>query len=205
MENKTYWENIYTTSAADSVSWFQTHADTSLHYINKLGLDKSCSIIDVGGGASTLIDDLIVNGYSNLTVLDLSKTALETAQQRLGDRTEHVQWIEADVTRVNLEKGQFDIWHDRAAFHFLTQPEDRIAYLKNLLHSVKINAHIIISTFSENGPNQCSGLPVARYSARSLQEQFGKKLLLVEHFQEMHQTPTGKTQEFLFAHFTVAS
>jgi 2-polyprenyl-3-methyl-5-hydroxy-6-metoxy-1,4-benzoquinol methylase len=201
MQKKEHWETVYSTKAPDSVSWFQEHAETSLNFIKKLNLEKSASIIDVGGGASTLVDDLLINGYSRLSVLDLSGAALETAKKRIGSNSTNVKWFEADVTEVQFPKHQFEVWHDRAVFHFLTQREEREAYIKNLLHSVKPNGHIIISTFAEDGPTQCSGLPVMRYSAETLQAELGESFSLKEQLKENHSTPFGTTQKFLFCHF----
>jgi 2-polyprenyl-3-methyl-5-hydroxy-6-metoxy-1,4-benzoquinol methylase len=197
MQKKEHWETVYSTKASDSVSWFQEHAETSLSFIKKLNLEKSASIIDVGGGASTLVDDLLINGYSRLSVLDLSGAALETAKKRLGSNSVNVQWFEADVTEVQFPKHQFEVWHDRAVFHFLTKLEERQAYIKNVLHSVMPNGHIIISTFAEDGPTQCSGLPVMRYSAEALHAEFGESFLLKEQLKEIHNTPFGTTQKFV--------
>lgn len=201
MQNKEHWEAVYANKEADSVSWFQEHAETSLSFIEKLNLEKSAPIIDVGGGASTLVDDLLIRGYSRLFVLDLSGAALETAKKRIGSQSASVQWLEADVTKVNLPNHHFEVWHDRAVFHFLTRSEEREAYIQNLLGSVRPNGHIIISTFAEDGPTECSGLPVMRYSAETLQAEFGERFLLKEHLLENHSTPSGKTQQFLFCHF----
>ena len=178
MHSKEHWETVYSTKASDSVSWFQEHAETSLKFIKNLNLEKSAPIIDVGGGASTLVDDLLLNCYSHLSVLDLSGAALEIAKKRIGSNSVNVQWHEGDVTEVKFSKHQFEVWHDRAVFHFLTNLEDREAYIKNVLHSVKPNGHIIISTFSEDGPTQCSGLPVMRYSAENMQAEFGENFFL---------------------------
>lgn len=201
MQKREHWESVYSTKAPDSVSWFQEHAKSSLNLIENLNLDKSAPIIDVGGGASTLVDDLLVNGYSDLTVLDLSGVALEIAKKRISSNSENVQWQEADVTEVNLPKHQFIVWHDRAVFHFLTKLNERKAYIKNVFHSVRPSGHIIISTFADDGPTQCSGLPVMRYSANALHAEFGENFLLKEHFKENHSTPFGTTQKFVFCHF----
>lgn len=200
MANKEHWETVYVTKEADSVSWFQEHAETSLSFIENLNLEKSSPLIDVGGGASTLVDDLLIRGYSRLSVLDLSGAALETAKKRIGSQSASVQWIEADVTKIKLPNHHFEVWHDRAVFHFLTRSEEREAYIQNLLGSVRPNGHIIISTFAEDGPTECSGLPVMRYSAETLQAEFGEGFLLKEHLLENHSTPSGKTQRFLFCH-----
>lgn len=201
MPKKEHWELVYSKKASDSVSWFQEHAETSLSFIKKLSLEKTAPIIDVGGGASTLVDDLLMMSYSRLSVLDLSGAALETAKKRIGSNSVNVEWFEADVTEVQLPKHQFEVWHDRAVFHFLTKPEERSAYIKNVMHSVKPNGHIIISTFAEDGPTQCSGLPVVRYSAEALHAEFGENFLLKEQLKEIHNTPFGTTQKFVFCHF----
>ena len=201
MPNKQHWDTVYTTKAADSVSWFQQNADTSLQLIQATSVAKDAAIIDVGGGASTLVDDLILNGYSNLSVLDLSSAALDVAKARIGQPADNVNWIVADITQVSFPEHQFDVWHDRAVFHFLTKPEERLAYVRTVLHAVKPNGHIIIATFAEDGPTQCSGLPVVRYSAESLQAQLGDSFLLKNHFYQIHHTPFGTTQNFIFCHF----
>ena len=201
MQNKEHWETVYSTKAPDAVSWFQERAETSLDFMKKLNLEKNASIIDVGGGASTLVDDLLINGYLALSVLDLSGAALETAKKRIGSNSVNIQWFEADITEIRFPKHQFEVWHDRAVFHFLTKSEEREAYIENILHSVKPNGHIIISTFAEDGPTQCSGLSVMRYSAETLQAEFGENFLLKEQLKENHSTPFGTTQKFVFCHF----
>lgn len=200
MQSKDHWEKVYTTKATDAVSWFQPHADLSLDIIRstKLGLDAS--IIDVGGGASTLVDDLLTNGYTDLTVLDLSGAALSAARKRLGEQERKVNWIEADITRADLPESRFDIWHDRAVFHFLTDPADRDAYVRIVLRSVKPGGYVIVATFGENGPLQCSGLPVMRYSADELHDQFGASFQLLDHRQEEHRTPSGAVQQFVYCY-----
>lgn len=201
MHTKEHWENVYRTKATDAVSWFQEHAKTSLNLIQTLSLEKNASIIDVGGGASTLVDDLLLAGYSHLSVLDLSSSALEASKNRIGSTAEKVNWIEADITKVNLSEHQFDLWHDRAVFHFLTSAEDRVTYVKTLLGSLTSGGHAIIVTFAENGPIQCSGLPVMRYSAQGLHAELGDSFVLVEERYEKHETPFGTVQEFLYCHF----
>ncbi|MGZ8256998.1 MAG: class I SAM-dependent methyltransferase [Gallionella sp.] len=203
MESKSHWEKVYTSKANDSVSWYQEHAQRSLLLINNIGLAKSAAVIDVGGGASTLVDDLLVEGYSNVSVLDLSNAALNSAKQRLGSRATEVQWLEADVTEVVLPAHQYDVWHDRAVFHFLTEPEQRQAYVKTVFRSVKIGGHIIVATFAEDGPTQCSGLPVMRYAANELHAQFGEAFTLIKHVKESHHTPSGTVQQFLYCYCRV--
>lgn len=168
MQLKEHWEHVYSTKPVDSVSWFQAHAEQSLRLIQATGVPLSASIIDVGGGASTLVDDLLHRRYSAITVLDLSAAALIAAKTRLGLRSTAVQWIEADIANAMLPVHAYDVWHDRAVFHFLTSPQDRRAYIAAVLRAVKPGGHVIVATFAEDGPTQCSGLPVMRYSAMRL-------------------------------------
>jgi ubiquinone/menaquinone biosynthesis C-methylase UbiE len=200
MQSKDHWEKVYTTKATDAVSWFQPHADLSLDIIRSTGLGRDAGIIDVGGGASTLVDDLVANGYTDLTVLDLSGAALATARKRLGAQESKVRWIEADVTKADLPANRYDIWHDRAVFHFLTDPADRAAYVQTVLRSLKPGGHVIVATFGEDGPLQCSGLPVMRYSADELHDQFGAAFMLLDHRKEEHHTPSGAVQQFVYCY-----
>jgi ubiquinone/menaquinone biosynthesis C-methylase UbiE len=200
MQSKEHWEKVYTTKATDTVSWFQPHADLSLDLIKATGVSHDAAIIDVGGGASTLVDDLLVNGYTDLSVLDLSAAALAAAQKRLGSRASKVQWIEADVTKADLPDYRFDVWHDRAVFHFLTSAEDRAAYVQTVFRAVKPGGHVIVATFAEDGPNRCSGLPVMRYRADELHAEFGEAFSLLSHQKEAHHTPSGKVQRFVYCY-----
>lgn len=200
MQSRDHWENVYSSKSADGVSWFQEHAEQSLRLIRGMRLSRSAAIIDVGGGASTLVDDLLADGYSELSVLDLSAAALQQSQARLGERARAVRWIEGDITRVDLPWRAFDVWHDRAVFHFLTEPKDRQAYVRQVLHSVKPGGHVIVATFAEDGPLQCSGLPVARYSPDGLHAEFGAPFTLVEHLHEEHHTPFGTMQKFVYCY-----
>jgi ubiquinone/menaquinone biosynthesis C-methylase UbiE len=186
MDRRQHWEQVYTTKATDSVSWFQEHADQSLRLIQNTGLAKDAAIIDVGGGASTLVDDLVAEGYTDLTVLDLSSTALAVAKRRLGKLAEKVHWLEGDVTRAELPIHRFDIWHDRAVFHFLTESADRHAYVEQVMRTVRPGGHVIVATFAEDGPEKCSGLPVMRYRPATLHAEFGDAFLLVAHNKEAH-------------------
>ena len=160
----------------------------------------SAAIIDVGGGASTLVDDLLRDGYSNLTVLDLSAVALSAAKLRLGKSNTLVHWLEADVTHAALAVHSYDVWHDRAVFHFLTTPEERSAYVEQVLRSVKPGGHVIVATFAEDGPTQCSGLPVMRYRADQLHAEFGDPFVLLKHEKEEHHTPFGTIQKFVYCY-----
>jgi 2-polyprenyl-3-methyl-5-hydroxy-6-metoxy-1,4-benzoquinol methylase len=161
---------------------------------------RSASIIDVGGGASTLVDDLLDMGYSSLSVLDISSSALAVARKRIGERSDRVNWIEADITRADLPVHGYDVWHDRAVFHFLTAPDARKAYVEQVFKAVKPNGHIIIATFAEDGPTQCSGLPVMRYTADELHDAFGPAFELIHHEKEEHLTPFETVQKFVYCY-----
>ena len=198
-----HWEKVYNTKAPDAVSWYRPHLERSLTLIEGAAGGCSASIIDVGGGTSTLVDDLLGHGFENVTVLDISQTALDLAKTRLGPAAQRVHWLLADVARVSLQSHAYDVWHDRAVFHFLTAQEDRVGYVQNVMHAVKRGGHVIVSTFGPEGPTKCSGLDVVRYDAESLHDQFGKHFRLVESAKEMHQTPFGKTQQFLYCYCRV--
>jgi len=199
MDVQQHWENVYHTKAPDQVSWFRPHLETSLALIERATQgDPSASIIDVGGGASTFVDDLISRGYRNITVLDISQAALDAAQIRLGKIAQSVRWLHADVLQTSLPEHSFDVWHDRAVFHFLTTPEDRLAYVRTVASAVKPGGHIIVSTFGPEGPTKCSGLDVLRYYAEALHAEFGPRFRLVESSQEWHETPFGTRQQFLY-------
>lgn len=200
MQSKQHWEKVYTSKPTDAVSWFQPHAESSLGFIHATGVGKDAAIIDVGGGASTLVDDLVAEGYADLTVLDLSGAALEAARRRLGAQGEKVRWIEADITAADLPASRYDVWHDRAVFHFLTDAAEREAYVRRVYQSVKPGGHVIVATFAEDGPEQCSGLPVMRYSADGLHGEFGEAFTLLNHRKEAHHTPVGKVQQFVYCY-----
>src|SRR5688572_3225364 len=201
MNRREHWERVYSTKAADAVSWCQKHTDVSLDWIRASGIARTASLIDVGGGSSTLVDDLLHEGYTSLTVLDISAAALAGTKARLGRQAEAVAWIAADITEVELPSRAFDLWHDRAVFHFLTAAQDRAAYVSALLRALKPGGHMIVSTFAEDGPSQCSGLPVVRYSPSALHAEFGSDFALVKHQREEHRTPTGALQRFVYCHF----
>lgn len=198
MHSKEHWETVYSTKPIDGVSWFQEHAEQSLRLIGATGVPRSAHIIDVGGGASTLVDDLLLNGYSALTVLDLSAAALSAARTRLGSRAAAVHWLEADITTAVLPANEYDVWHDRAVFHFLTEQRDRDAYVQGVLRSVKPGGHVLVATFAEDGPSRCSGLPVMRYKPDELHGEFGDAFALLRHEKEEHRTPFGTTQRFVY-------
>jgi len=200
MDRKQHWEQVYTAKPSDSVSWFQEHADLSLRLIHNTGLGKDAAIIDVGGSASTLVDGLVADGYTDLTVLDLSSAAIAVAKQRLGKRSDAIHWMEGDITRAEFPIHRFDIWHDRAVFHFLTDPKDRHAYVERVMKAVKPGGHVIVATFAEDGPDKCSGLPVMRYNPEALHDEFGDSFLLVGHEKEAHHTPAGAVQQFVYCY-----
>ncbi len=203
MDTKTHWEKVYTTKAPDAVSWYRPHLETSLALIVRAADARTASIIDIGGGESTLVDDLLARGYENITVLDVSQTAIDVTKRRLGLAAELIHWLAADITEAELEPGAYDVWHDRAVFHFLTASEQRVAYVRNVAHAVRPGGHVIVSTFGPEGPTKCSGLDVVRYDAESLHDQFGVRFRLVESSKELHRTPFGTTQQFLFCYCKV--
>lgn len=200
MQPKDHWEHVYSTKKTDAVSWFQEHAEQSMRLIRGTGVPCSARIIDVGGGASTLVDDLLIYGYSAVTVLDLSAAALSVAKARISLNGSAVQWLEGDITKVSLPVHAFDVWHDRAVFHFLTSREDRQAYVETVLRSVKPGGHVIVATFAEDGPLNCSGLPVMRYGPNELHAEFGSPFTLVQHEREEHHTPFGTVQKFVYCY-----
>jgi SAM-dependent methyltransferase len=200
MDTKDHWEQVYSKTDADALSWFQLHAEQSLRLISDTGLPGTASIIDIGGGASMLVDDLLAHGYSHLSVLDLSAAAMSSARQRLGPLAQAVDWIEGDITAVQLPFQAYDLWHDRAVFHFLTTPSQRQAYVDAVLHAVRPGGHVIVATFAEDGPTQCSGLPVVRYSPDGLHAEFGMPFTLLRHEEEAHRTPGGGIQKFIYCY-----
>jgi 2-polyprenyl-3-methyl-5-hydroxy-6-metoxy-1,4-benzoquinol methylase len=200
MDTRSHWENLYRTKTPDAVSWYRPHLDRSLRLIESASPDRNASIIDVGGGESTLVDDLLAHGYHNLTILDVSQTALDVTKARLGETGERVHWLCADITQADLPAHAFDIWHDRAVFHFLIDPSQRERYVQSVLNAVRPGGHVIASTFGREGPTKCSGLDVARYDADSLHGEFGDRFKLIESSKELHETPFGTTQQFLYCH-----
>lgn len=200
MPSKDHWEHVYSTKATDHVSWFQPHAEQSIALIRGTGVSANASIIDVGGGASTLVDDLLEHGYTAVTVLDLSDAALAAARTRLGERAKAVTWLLGDITEIALPVHAFDVWHDRAVFHFLTTADARNAYVRAVLRSVKPGGHVIVATFAEDGPLQCSGLPVMRYNPSDLHAEFGAPFTLLKHEREEHHTPFGTVQQFIYCY-----
>jgi SAM-dependent methyltransferase len=195
-----HWENVYTRKGESEVSWFQENPAPSLELIAQAGATHASAIIDIGGGASRLVDNLIEKGFADVTVLDLSGAALDAAKARLGDRAAQVHWVVADVTIWEPVKA-YDIWHDRAAFHFLTEESDRAAYVARLKRALKVGGHAIIATFAMDGPEKCSGLPVVRYDAASLGRTLGQIFKLAGTRRHEHATPWGSQQAFQFSVF----
>lgn len=201
MGTREHWDAVYGGKTPREVSWFCPHLETSLAFIDHAAAGSDAFIIDVGGGASTLIDDLLEHGYGNVTVLDISQSALEVAKKRLGHASRLAQWVCSDVTHAPLPPKSYDIWHDRAVFHFLTQPDQRRDYVSKAAAAVKAGGHVIVGTFGPEGPARCSGLDVVRYDSDSLQAEFGPRFRLVESLTELHRTPAGTTQQFLYCRF----
>ncbi len=200
IERHAHWENVYQTKGEREVSWFQESPAISLDLIQATGIKPDASVIDIGGGTSRLVDELLDAGFGNVTVLDLSEKALATSKTRLGARSAKVTWIAGDVTAWEPAQA-YDVWHDRAAFHFLTDPRDRAAYAERVLRAVRPGGHVIIGTFALNGPERCSGLPVARHDAASLGKTLGPSFELIESRKHAHQTPMEAIQRFQFSRF----
>jgi 2-polyprenyl-3-methyl-5-hydroxy-6-metoxy-1,4-benzoquinol methylase len=203
MDTRAHWEKVYTTKNPDQVSWYRPHLETSVALIQRAASDLSAAIIDVGGGESTLADDLLLLGYRDITVLDISETAINVSRRRLERVADRIHWLIVDITATELATATYDVWHDRAVFHFLTMEGQRSAYVRNVARAVKRGGHVIVSTFGPEGPTKCSGLDVMRYDADDLHEQFGAHFRLVDSSKELHQTPFGTTQQFLYCYCRV--
>ena len=201
MNGKSHWDRIYRSTSPELVSWYQAEQPLSLDLIRRAVPDPSAAIIDVGGGASTLVDHLLAAGYHRLTVLDLSGVALAATQTRLGTAATPVVWLEADVLTVPFSPGRFDLWHDRAVFHFLTDPSERRRYIAQLRRAVRPGGQVVIASFAPDGPTHCSGLEVARYSPDGLQAELGAGFHLLTSAREEHRTPNGRTQAFTYCLF----
>ncbi len=195
-----HWDRVYTTRAAAEVSWYETHPVKSLELIRAAGLAADDPIIDVGGGASVLAEELLDAGYRDVTVLDLSGEALRRQRERLGPRPVMPSFIEQDVTRFRAPRA-YALWHDRAAFHFLVQAEDRQRYVDALRRALRPHGHAIIATFGPSGPERCSGLDVRRYDAAALAAELGDGFELAESSLVLHRTPRGAEQQFLYCRF----
>lgn len=193
-----HWEHVYETKTPEQVSWTQEIPQTSLDFINSFGLSKDARIIDIGGGDSNLVDFLLNEGYTNITVLDISEKALERAKERLGKRAMYVEWIVSDITHFKPNTS-YDIWHDRAVFHFLTAPSEIADYISLANNHVKKN--MVMGTFSKTGPLKCSGLEIKQYSEASMETTFEEKFEKIECLEETHRTPFNTTQNFVFCSF----
>lgn len=196
-ERKTHWERVYRDKSPLEVSWYQTAPTLSWELIRASGIAQDAPLIDVGGGASTLVDRLLEQGYSAVTVLDVSAQALAHAQRRLGERAGRVRWIESDITRFDPPQ-RYRLWHDRAVFHFLADAGDRVRYLAALGRGLEPGGQLIIGTFAPGGPERCSGLPIVQYDAARMQAELGDGYALQETRAEIHRTPAGKDQLFNF-------
>jgi trans-aconitate methyltransferase len=199
-DRSTHWDKVYATKGEAEVSWFQDSPAISLEMIRAASADHGAAIIDIGGGASRLVDALLRDDYRNVAVLDLSANALDAAKRRLGAAASTVDWIVADATSWRPAKA-YDVWHDRAAFHFLTDSHDRAAYVERLRSAVAPRGHVIIATFAPDGPEKCSGLPVQRHDSASLAAELGPEFEPVETRSETHHTPWNATQAFQFSRF----
>ncbi len=198
MDSKSHWEHVYQTKAPDAVSWYVPHLKTSLNFIVRAARSREQAVIDVGGGEATLVEDLLQQGFTNLTVFDLSETTLKVARMRVGARSEGVKWVVGDVLNVELPKEAFDIWHDRAVFHFLTKADDRVRYVQQALTALKPGGYAIVGSFGPKGPEQCSGLSVCRYDTDSLHAEFGGNFQLLDSILEQHITPWDRRQQFVY-------
>jgi len=201
MARNEHWNEVYCRREPNEVTWYQQHLSLSLRLMEQAGLPKSAGILDVGGGTSTLVDDLLDQGYDDLTVLDCSSSAIDAARSRLGVRAQQVQWLEDDIVTSRLPASRFDLWHDRAVFHFLVEEQDRAAYRASLERALRPDGHLIVATFALTGPERCSRLPVVRYDADTLQQELGSVFRLVATDEEAHRTPSGNQQDFLYCYF----
>ena len=198
MDESEHWDHVYERRAPDQVSWYRPHLERSLAFIDEAHLPADAAIMDVGGGTSTLVDDLLDRGYTRLTVLDISSKAIDSARERLGPRAAAVTWLTGDITRLDLPAGAFDFWHDRAVFHFLREEQARSRYVAGARRALKPGGHIVVATFGPAGPERCSGLDVMRYSADEIHDQFGRTFRRLSSFTEVHHTPSGAEQEFVY-------
>lgn len=197
-DGERHWDTIYRMKAPSDLSWYQPEARLSLEIIRRVALDLDTPIIDVGGGASTLVDGLLDAGYRAVTVLDLAPTALARAQERLKDRAGLVNWITADILTTPLPVDGYAVWHDRAVFHFLTDPKDRVRYVARTGYAVRSGGHALVASFGPDGPARCSGLDVVRYSPEEMHAEFGTSFRLLDSMREDHHTPSGVRQSFVY-------
>jgi len=200
MSHREHWETVYSGKAPDKVSWFRPRLDQSLVFVDAAQLPADAHVVDIGGGASTLVDDLLARGFQRPTVIDLSARALEHSQARLGEAAAAVRWVVGDATTPLLPNASVDLWHDRAVFHFLTDPDARGAYIAQVHRCVRPGGHVVIATFALDGPERCSGLPTARYAPAGIAAALGAAFELVGDAHEVHETPHGGAQAFAYAH-----
>jgi SAM-dependent methyltransferase len=198
MNLRDHWEAVYERKAPDAVSWYRPHLERSLAFVEAAALAPGAPIIDVGGGASTLVDDLVERGFTNVTVLDISSSAIEAARRRLGERSHLVRWVVGDVSEIGFAPGVYEFWHDRAVFHFLRDQSARRRYVAKVRDAVKPGGWVLAATFGPNGPSECSGLDVTRYDADELYAEFGTDFERIDTAVEIHRTPWGAEQEFVY-------
>ena len=197
MDARSHWEQVHATKDPRQVSWFSPHLERSLELIERAAPDRSASLLDVGAGQSTLVEDLLGLGYENISVLEISQTALDGLKARVGQAGRAIRWICGDVTETALAEASFDLWHDRAVFHFLTEAGQRRAYVERVRRALKPGGSLIVSTFGPSGPERCSGLATMRYDSSSLGSEFGDRFHLIESSLDLHETPSGAVQQFL--------
>ena len=200
LERKKHWGDVYQEKSPSEVSWYQKEPKLSLELIRRTNVATNDAIIDVGGGASVLVDYLSKECYTNLTVLDISENAISISKKRLGDTAKSIEWIVSDITQFDTSQ-KFSLWHDRALFHFLTDPSDRKIYVKALIKAIRTEGHLIIATFAIGGPEKCSGLEIVQYDSEKMIAELGDNFALLEERKEIHITPANKKQEFIFFHF----
>lgn len=200
MNESKHWDRVYEGREPDQVSWYRPHLEHSLSLIDQARLPADAAIIDVGGGASTLVDDLLDRGHTRITVLDISTKAMATARERLGARAAAVSWLAGDITRVELPVHEFSFWHDRAVFHFLREEEGRARYVAAVRRALQPGGHVVVATFGPSAPEMCSELPVVRYTAEGIHQQFGEQFKKVGSETEIHHTPWGSEQEFVYCY-----
>ena len=197
---KKHWGNVYQEKSPSELSWYQKESKLSMELIRYTNVASNEAIIDVGGGASVLVDHLVKECYTNLSVLDISENALASAKKRLGDSAKSIEWIVSDITQFDAPQ-KFSLWHDRALFHFLTDPSDREIYVKTLKNAIKPEGHLIIATFAIGGPGKCSGLEIVQYDSEKMISEIGDNFQLIEERKEVHITPAKKEQKFIFFRF----
>ncbi|MFZ4815949.1 MAG: class I SAM-dependent methyltransferase [Phototrophicaceae bacterium] len=198
----THWSQVYTQKSVTDVSWYQNRPDQSLQWLQQTGIPADAPLLDVGAGASTLVDHLLALGYTHLTMLDIAPEALQASQARLGQPlADQVTWQVGDITMVELPPQHYAVWHDRAVFHFLTDPAQQASYARQMRHAIQPGGHILMATFATDGPTQCSGLNVMQYDAQQLQQVLGADFTLVSSWRETHITPWNSEQRFLYSYF----